>query len=224
MNYFSKLFTKAPFDLLQLHMEKVIACVVKLDELLLDFHKGDLSRAEELATSISEYEHEADIIKNDIRASLPHSLFFTAPRSTFLDILSIQDDLSDTAEEIGGLLTIKPLVIPSALKESFLLFQKQNIDSVWDIKNIVFSFDELLEASFGGPVADKLKARIDQAVYKEHENDLMRRKLIKDLFALSGELSPPDFFLWVRLIELIGSMSHISEKLALRIGMLLDFQ
>ena len=98
------------------------------------------------------------------------------------------------------------------------------MEAVWDVKEIIFSFDELLEASFGGPVAIKIQEKISQIAYKEHEADLLKRKLLKELFQIADSLSTPDFYLWMHLMDSMGRISHSSEKLALRIGMLLDFK
>ncbi len=224
MQYFSKLFSRAPFELLELHMEKVIACLVKLDEILKIFEDTDLSKLETFSASVSELEHEADLIKNDIRSTLPQSFLFSVDRSNFLEILSVQDDLADVAEEIANLLTIKQLAIPPEIKTDLTAYKNKNMEAVWDVKEIVYSFEELLEASFGGPIAVKIQNKIDQTAYKEHEADLLKRKLLKGLFNIAGSLSTPDFYLWMHLIEAIGKISHSAEKLALRIGMLLDFK
>ena len=224
MHYFTKLFSRAPFDLLEIHMEKVIACLVKLDEVLLSFKEGHLDQAGSFAESVSELEHEADLIKNDIRSMLPKSLLFSVDRSNFLEILSIQDDLADTAEEIANLLTIKSLTIPPSIQEPFDAYREKNMAAVWDVKEIVFSFEELLETSFGGPIAEKVQSKIDHIAYKEHEADVLKRKLLKEFFHVSHTFTAPDFYLWIHLIEALGRISHSSEKLALRIGMLLDFK
>lgn len=224
MQYFSKLFSRAPFDLLELHMEKVLACLLKLDEVLKIFEDTELSKLESFAETVSELEHEADLIKNDIRSSLPKSYLFSVDRANFLEILAVQDDLADVAEEIANLLTIKPLPVPPEIKADLDFYKNKNMEAVWDVKEIVFSFEELLEASFGGPIATKIQTKIEQTAYKEHESDLLKRKLLKSLFNISTTLSTPDFYLWMHLIEAIGRISHASEKLALRIGMLLDFK
>jgi predicted phosphate transport protein (TIGR00153 family) len=224
MQYFSKLFSRAPFDLLELHMEKVIACLVKLDEVLKIFEDTELSTLESFAESVSELEHEADLIKNDIRQTLPQSYLFSVDRANFLEILAVQDDLADVAEEIANILTIKQIQIPPKIRNALHEYKNKNMEAVWDVKEIVFSFEELLEASFGGPVAEKIQNKIDETAFKEHESDMMKRKLLKELFTISESLSTPDFYLWVHLIEAIGKISHSAEKLALRIGMLLDFK
>ena len=205
-------------------MEKVLACLVKLDEVLKIFEGTDLIQLEYLSGVVSELEHDADLIKNDIRSTLPQSFLFSVDRSNFLEILSIQDDLADVAEEIANILTIKELQIPPDIKADFLAFKNKNMEAVWTVKEIVFNFEELLEASFGGPIAEKMQNKIDETAYTEHEADLLKRRLLKSLFNIADRMSTPDFYLWMHLIEAMGKISHSAEKLALRIGMLLDFK
>lgn len=224
MYYFAKLFAKAPFDLLQLHMEKVLACLAKLEEALKLWGNGAPYEAEELSKKVSELEHDADLIKNEIRTLLPRRFLFSTDRHNFLEILALQDHLSDVAESIGGLLSLKPLEIPSLLQEPLRHYQNKVMETVWEVKEIVFSFDELLEVSFGGPVAEKIKTRINRVAYKEHEAEILSKNFTKLLFQLADTLSTPDFYLWMRLIEELKKLSYFSEKLALRIGMLLDIR
>ena len=112
----ARLFGKSPFAPLQTHMNKVGSCVDKLVRIFDILLKGDSEKIERLVEELSQLEHEADLTKNDIRNHLPKSLFLPIDRSHFLEILSIQDSIADKAEEIGILLTLKPLGMLANLK------------------------------------------------------------------------------------------------------------
>ncbi|MBI2742710.1 MAG: TIGR00153 family protein [Chlamydiales bacterium] len=220
----ARLFGKSPFAPLQSHMNKVAGCVEKLSQVissLSEISKGDL---EKLVDELCKLEHEADLTKNDIRNHLPRSLFLPIDRGQFLEILSIQDSIADKAEDIGILLTLRPLVPFKNFKEEILaLFQKSAV-VFWDSKHIIEEIDELLESSFGGIEAEKVKEMVEQTAYKEHEVDLMQRGLMKQLFSSGDSLSAPDFHLWHKLIEEISGLSNLSEKLANRIRMVLELK
>ncbi|MBS0586119.1 MAG: DUF47 domain-containing protein [Verrucomicrobia bacterium] len=224
MYYLSKLFAKAPFDLLQLHMEKVIACLSKLDDVLRLWGETSQEELEELSKKVSELEYDADLIKNEIRTLLPRRFLFSVDRHNFLEILALQDKLSDIAEDIAGLLSLKLLEIPPSLKEPLRQYQNKTMETVWEVKEIVFSFDQLLEVSFGGPVAEKIRTQIEKTAHKEHEAEVLGKILTKALFQIGDDLKTADFYLWIRLIEDMGRMAHLAEKIALRIGMLLDIR
>lgn len=202
-------------------MEKVCACLAKLKELCSIFVEADLKKIEQIAKGISELEHDADLIKNDIRSSLPKSFLFSIDRINFLEILNLQDDLADTAEDIADLLILKKLPPLPALEEKLHEYIDSNLDATWILKEIVFHLDTLIEASFGGPVAVKIKTKIHDITLKEHETDLIKKEVKKTLFSLADTLSFSDFILWLNFIEEIGRISHCAEKEALRIGMLL---
>ena len=223
MKYFSKLLlVKTPFDLHMLHMEKVVACLAKLSEIFTMVFDEKFDKIEDLAKLVSAHEHDADLVKNDIRKSLTKSFLFPIDRTNFLEILTLQDNIADIAEEIAGLLMIKQLTPPPEIKGLLKEYIDKNMDCFMDIKDIVLSFDQLLEASFGGPLATKVKEQVDAIAYKEHESSKLRRETIKALFSIGDQFSAPDFYLWMNFIENIGCIAHFSEKVALRIEMVLD--
>ncbi len=220
----AKLFGKSPFAPLQSHMNKVASCMEKLSAAFSSLRDAKREQIEKLVTELCTLEHEADLTKNDIRNHLPRSLFLPIDRAQFLEILAIQDSIADRAEDVGILLTLRPLVPFKNFKEEVpALFQKSSL-VFWDAKHIIEEIDELLEASFGGIEAEKVKEMVEQTAYKEHEVDLMQRGLMKQLFSSGETLAAPDFYLWHNLIEEIANLSKLSEKLANRIRMVLELK
>jgi len=205
-------------------MQKVCACLVKLKELCALRLEADVKKIEEIAAIISELEHDADLVKNDIRSSLPKSFLFSIDRINFLEILNLQDNLADVAEDIADLLILKPLTTFPEIEKKLSEYIDANLDTTWILKEIVFELDTLIEASFGGPIAIKILGQIEEITQLEHEADLIRKQLKKTLFSLSDNLSFTDFTLWLKFIEAIGLISHNAEKEAIRIGMLLNIK
>lgn len=222
MNIFSSLFPRTPLSHLQLHMEKTCACLAKLKELCQIRSEADMSTIEAIGKQISELEHEADLVKNDIRSSLPKRFLFSVDKINFLEILTLQDNLADAAEDIADILIIKKLAPLPALEEKLSEYIDANLDATWTLKEIIFDLDTLVEASFGGPIAMKTHERIEAISLIEHQANLIKKDVKKTLFQLSNELSFSDFILWLNFIEEIGLVSHFAEKEALRIGMLLN--
>jgi len=220
----ARLFGKSPFSPLQTHMKKVAHCMDKLSTLFDILPKKDMDKMEKLAVELSKLEHEADLTKNDIRNHLPKSLFLPIDRGHFLEILSIQDSIADKAEDIGILLTLGPIEdFDGFTSEVQKLFQK-NKQVFLNAKQIIEEIEELLESSFGGIEAEKVKSMVEQTAYKEHESNVMQRAIMKELFAKGATLSPPAFYLWARLIEEISELSNRSERLANRIRMVLELK
>lgn len=222
MYIFSKLFPKTPLSHLQFHMEKVCACIVTLKSLCEIYTEDNREKIEERVKKISSLEHEADLIKNDIRSSLPKSFLFSIDRINFLEILALQDTLADICEDIGDTLVLRKLASLPKLEEKIEEYIDINTDATWILKEIVFNLNTLIEASFGGPVALKMQEQINDISLKEYESDRAKKELKKLLFSHSKDLDYSDFLLWLNFIDEIGEISHTAEKQALRIGMLLN--
>ncbi len=220
----ARLFGKSPFAPLQNHMKRVNNCMEKLSTIFDILPKMDLEKIEKLSKELSNLEHEADLTKNDIRNHLPKSLFLPMDRSHFLDILSIQDSIADKAEEIGILLSFKLLEIAPPLKTGLEEFYKKSAAVFLQSKKIIEELDELLESSFGGLGAEKVKSMVEHTAFLEHEARQMQRKLMKQILCQDPSFSAASFYLWENLIQQIGSIAELSERLANRIRMILELK
>lgn len=220
----ARLFGKSPFFPLQSHMKKVSSCIKKLTEIFENLKTKSPQELEKLVHELSKLEHEADLTKNDIRNHLPKSLFLPIDRSQFLEILSIQDSISDQAEDIGNLLILYPMEELGELCDHFCELFEKNVQAFWDARNIIKELHDLLETSFGGIEAEKVKTIIERTSYVEYEADKLKHKLMKEFFKTAKNVSTPVFYLYIRLIEEINHISHISEKLANRIRMILELK
>jgi uncharacterized protein len=220
----AKLFGKSPFAPLQTHMSKVESCVKELTFLFKAVAKKDMKEIEHLGKKISELEHEADITKNDIRNHLPKSLFLPIDRADLLEILSIQDSFADIAEDIAVIATLKPLENYEDLKEDFEVFCADNLKTFELAKKVIKEFDILLESSFGGIEAEKVKGMIEELAYKEDELDRLQYKILKKLLSLTDKMDYANFFLWQTIVKQIGQLSNYGEKLGKRIRMILELK
>lgn len=222
MLHILNLFGRSPFAPLQGHMEKVAECVNLLDLLFAALKAKDFAQVEKLAFVISELEHGADIMKKDIRNHLPSSLFLSIDRSTFLEILRLQDNIADKIEDIAVLLTIRPLDLLAAIEEPFERFRHKNIQCFEESRKIIQELHELLESSFGGIEAEKVKTMCDEVSFLEHEADCIQRDLLRALYLAEQEISYGVFGLWQKVFEATGAISNLSEKLADCVRMTLD--
>lgn len=220
----ARLFGKSPFAPLQSHMKKVALCIERLADMFTAISKQDTEKLERISADLSRIEHEADLSKNDIRNHLPKSLFLPIDRGHFLDILSIQDSIADKAEEISILLTLHPLEPCQNLQTDVIAFFKKNEQVFLGAKHVIEEIDELLESSFGGIEAEKVKTMVEQIAHNEAASGKMQTLLMKQLFNGGSSLSSPGFYLWARLIEELGMLSHLSERLANRIRMILELK
>ncbi len=220
----ARLFGKSPFFPLQSHMKKVSSCIKKLTEIFDGIEKKSPQELEKLVRELSKLEHEADLTKNDIRNHLPKSLFLPIDRSQFLEILSLQDKIADQAEDIGHLLTLYPMEQFGELCHHFYELFEKNMQAFWDVRRVIKELHDLIESSFGGIEAEKVKTIIERTSYCEYEADKMKHKFMKEFFKKAQDFPTPVFYLYIRLIEEINQVSHVSERLANRVRMVLELK
>jgi predicted phosphate transport protein (TIGR00153 family) len=218
-----KLFGRSPFGALQAHMGQVAECVRSITAAFEAMKAGQWEQVEKAAAEISKLEHKADLLKNDIRNHVPRSLFMPVDRSDLLEILSLQDSLADRAEDLAILLTFQPKwPLPQELAATFDPFFQRNLEAFEAVRLILGELDELLESSFGGNEAEKVKLMVDDVALKEHEVDVLQRQLLKGVLTHEAQFTKGEFHLWMRLIEGFAAISNLSEKLAYRIRMTLE--
>ena len=224
VNAMARLFGRSPFVPLQLHLDKVADCVEAVFALLERIREGDDSNVDETAREISKLEHKADLVKNDIRNSLPRGLFLAIDRSQLLEILGLQDSIADKAEDIGILMSLRSAKMLDSLVEPFGEYIKGNKDAFHKARDVMRELDALIESGFGGVEATRVVEMVDAVAEAEHNCDIMQRKLMKQVLDHEDELSVGNFFVWQRLLHEIAGISNYSEKLANRIRMLLTLK
>ena len=69
---------------------------------------------------LAELENEADGIKNELRAHLPKSLFMPVDRRDLLEVLDLQDEIADTAQDIAGLLVERKMEVAEGMEQPLL--------------------------------------------------------------------------------------------------------
>lgn len=218
------LFGRSPFAPLRKHMEKVAQCVFKLTELFEALERKDIPQLEKVAEEISTLEHDADEIKNEIRDHLPKTLFLPIDRGNILKILSLQDSIADRAEDVAVITVIKPLEMIDSLREDFYPFLAKNLDCFNGTYEIIEELHELLESSFGGAEAKKVRAMVDHVALQEQEVDRLQRKLIQKLIDSESRLTFVTYDLWQKIFTGIASISNISESLAFSVRITLDLK
>ena len=205
-------------------MQDVNECVKKVKEIFEALEENDSKSVSRISGEISKLEAIADTTKNELRNHLPGGLFMPVSKAALLEILSLQDDIADDCEDIGILLTLKDLTLKDIFKDDFKSFLNKNFETYELIKEIIDEFDNLLETSFTGREAEKVRSMVSNVALKEHETDLTQRKLLKNIFSNEDQFTYAEFQLWLLILREIRTLSNTSEKLAHRIRNLLDLE
>lgn len=220
----AKLFGKSPFAPLQSHMDKVASCIAKLPILFKAVGDQDAAAIEQISDQISQLAREADVTKNDIRTHLPKSLFLPVDRGILLEILSFQDALCEQAEKIALKSTLFPLASNDGLRADFTALCQKSIEGFLLTRKVVKELDDLLECSFGGLEAEKVKRMLEQISFFESESERLEYRLTRTIYLDHAALSPPAFHLWLALTQELSLLACLCRKLGDRIRMLLELK
>jgi len=221
MRSIAKLFGRSPFVPLQMHMDKVGDCVHKTTAIVEAALAQETERVARLAQEISALEHAADEVKHDIQHQLPRGLFLAVDRARLLEILGIQDNIADKAENLASLLTLKTLSLPPGFADPARRFLAKNIEAFEAARLIIHELDELLETGFGGAEAERVVEMVHRVAELEHEADRAQHELLKQLFAHEEQFTHGTFYLWTRVLRQMSQLANLSERLATRIRALL---
>lgn len=208
----SNLFGKSPFGALLAHTQKVHECVKLVRPLAENFLAGQLDKIDEIHNEISRLEHEADVIKTEIRKGLGKSYFLAVERTDLLHFLHTQDAIADTAEDIAVLCNLRRTKLPDSLHQDFLTFVDLAIKTSERLLRAAESMSKLVERAFGGPEAEKVLAEVEALNKKEWEVDRAARHLLQKMFALEKEIDPIDIVFSMKVFNAIGSLANHAEN------------
>ena len=221
MKALAALFGRSPFKAVQAQMEKARACVERIPALLQAMADDNAADFDRLYSEIYDLESEADQIKNDIRGHLPKSIFLPIDRGDLLEIVDVIDSIADSCQDIGNLLTLRKLKLPSKLKEALDQLVSESCKVCCQGADIVQELDELVETSFGGSEAEKVLAMIEKVNADETVADGVELAAAKTLFSLEEEIGAHEIMVWLRIIGKLGDLANVAERMANRLRLLI---
>jgi len=215
------MFAGSPVEPLQRHIGKVHECVKKLEPFFQAVVEKDYEKVAVLQNEIHKLEVEADDLKHELRIQLPNSLFMPMPRERILDIVLNQDRLANKTKEIAGYVNGRQMVIPEELTALMLEFVKQSIAASRQAKKIVNELDELIEVGFRGREVKTVESMINDLDDIEYGADKLGSQLDNALFIIEKDLSPIDAMFLYRVIQNIGEVADIAQRVGARLELLL---
>lgn len=211
-NIIARLFWQSPFEALHRHMLKVKECTDMLKPLIEAFILGDRTLIEERVERISKLEHEADIIKNEIREHLPHHVFMPVDRSDILRFLREEDSIADSVEDVARLIEMRKTYVPQDLKEELMELVNKVGETVKALENVTSEIKVLSQSSFSRSEEEKISSLIKDVDKKEFEADLLQQKAAKKLFSLEDKMDPTSVLLLMRIMGEVGSVADHAQN------------
>jgi predicted phosphate transport protein (TIGR00153 family) len=218
----SGLLRGSPFKPIQEHMKVVFSCVCLIPPLFDAVYREDSAQVADFATRINKLETEADKLKSTFRLNMPKSLFLPVDRKDLLGLIRDQDDIADTAEDIGKTFLYREMTVPEGIKELLDELLEGTMEISAAAKEMIGQLDELLEVGFAGRELDKVSRMIASVRRSEHNIDAIIHRSKKKLCSLEKELDPVSVMFWYKIIDLLGVISDQSENLADRLLLFLS--
>ena len=221
-NYISKIFGKSPVGPLQDHMDTCYRCARELNDFFAQVVGNDWAAATATRERIVGLENEADALKKQIRKDLPKSLFMPVPRQDLLELLLVQDRIANRVRDVSGIVLGRRMAIPKAVQQRMLEFVARNVDAAKQARKSIRELDELYETGFRGAEAALVEGLVDRLDEIENDTDELQVKLRAEIFAIEQDLPPVDVMFLYRIIELIGDVADMAERIGRRLEQLLS--
>ena len=220
-NYMYRLFGHSPVKPLQTHMEKVVACSRELIPFFESVNQGDLVQAKIHQKNISKLEKEADKLKKDLRMHLPTGLMMPVSRTDLLEVLRLQDNIANKSKDIAGIMVGRKMLFPESMGTLLLEYLQRCVDAAEQALVTVNELDELVETGFGGSEVELVQSMLKKLDKIESETDKIQIKARATLFKIEKDLPPVDVMFLYRIIEWVGELADVSQRVGSRLQMML---
>jgi len=207
---------QSPYKLLQEHFKRVCKAVRKLDKMLKLYIDGNFPEAASVSVEISRLEHEADVIKRNLRASLPRKIFMPISKEDLLAILASNERIVDACQDVAQILDMRETTIPEELHPLFERFMGHIIDSVDALRDMMNHLERLLESTFA-KVETQVVMELGHRVHEhEYKADSVNKELSRAFYSLEGKESPLAIFHMMRFSDVLDAVADNAENAALR--------
>ena len=220
-NPIGNLFGRSPIGPIQEHMRVANEAAQHLPELIQASADDDWQRARDVARCITTAEKEADKLKRSVRRHLPKSLFLPVPRSDLLSLVSVQDQVANTAKDVAIMMLGRNMRFPETLAPDVLDYTVACVATCGQALHAIQELDELLEVGFSGREVKRVETMLKQLDKLERRTDKQASALRAKLFKLEAELPPVDVMFYYRAFALLGTLADTAETVGDRLQVLL---
>lgn len=215
------MFGPSPISPLEQHMCKVYHCAKQLHP----FFEAVLQQDWRLATTIKDkivaLEKDADHVKRDLRLHLHSGLFLPVARTDVLELLSAQDRIANTAEDISGLVISRKMLIPPTLATLFMPFLDCSLNAAKQACKAINELDDLLESGFRGSEVKLVGDMVLTLDEIEHDNDAKHTEIRHHVFELEKDLQAIEAIFLYKVIQWIGDLADHAQTVGARLQILI---
>jgi len=214
-------FAKSPIKPLEKHIQIVVKCSKQLIPFFEACTAQDWSEAAKIRRKLSKLEQDADTLKRQLRLELPGGLFMPVDRADLLELLTQQDKIANKAKDIAGRVLGRKLEIPVSLQAEFSTYLERCLDATEKAAEAINELDDLLETGFRGREVVLVEKMISQLDAIEDDTDGLQITLRKNLLAIEKDLNPVDVMFLYQIIDWVGDLADLAERVGARLEILL---
>lgn len=208
-----QLLSKSPFSMIQQIVTITAAATNLFPELFTAMKNKNLALCQQIALDISQKEGEVDELKRKIRTLVGQSLFFPFPKRDFNDLIISMDSITDRAELLGKIMSLRELTYPEGLEREV----NQMITHINSLRQCVCKIfleelDGLATASFSGPEAEAVVNMIDAVNSKAYDLEQSAHQALVVIFSEESTLDPREIILWNRMIDKLEAVGLAYER------------
>ncbi len=207
----ANLFGKSPIKPIQQHFKLTTECTGKLIPFFEAATAGDWERAAQLREEISVLEGQADSLKKQMRLQIHKSLFLPMPRNDLLELINLQDKVTNQAKDIVGIMLGREIQIPEPLIKPMMEYLTTSVSVINQTSQAIDELDELVESGFGSRASKLIENLVEKIDELEHQTDVQQVALRSQLFAIEKDLPPIDAMFLYKTIENIGELADRAE-------------
>ena len=142
-------------------------------------------------------------------------------RRDLLEVLTMQDKIANKAKDIAGLIIGRKMTFPDTVNEKLIDFVKRCIDASKQAQKAINELDELVETGFGGREVKLVESMIKELDSIESDTDKIQVKVRAELFKKEKNLPPVDVMFMYRIIDWIGDLGDLSQRVGSRLELML---
>lgn len=214
-------FAKSPIKPLEKHIQIVVKCSKQLIPFFEACVENNWSEAAKIRRKLSKLEQDADALKRQLRLELPGGLFMPVDRADLLELLTQQDKIANKAKDIAGRVLGRKLQVPASLQGEFAAYLARCIDATEKAAEAINELDDLLETGFRGREVELVEKMISQLDSIEDDTDSLQISLRKNLLAIEKDLNPVDVMFLYQIVDWVGDLADLAERVGARLEILL---
>jgi len=165
------------------------------------------------ADLVSQREHEADLLKREIRNQLTGARRLLLPRSALYELLWHQDQIADLCQDAALLMALRKPPLGIALEDAFRTLGEAVSRIVHAYSVTIEDFDEAITTRGLREAAGKIAEGVDRINQLEHESDLVEREIVAAIYG-NEDLPMFDRYHLIQLVLMLGGIADQVENAA----------